>query len=228
MIQKEPKKLFMWDIDGTLISVGGAGERALIHATQDVFGIDGTLEGIDYAGRTDRKIAHMLHEYFEIEKTDESLCTFLQSYLDQLEIEMQTTRMHVLPGVIEALDAIENHPNTWQGLLTGNLAKGAEIKLAHYDIWHYFPFGAFSDLSVDRNELAKHAPAVANKHTGIDFEPANIYVIGDTPHDIACGKSISAKTIAVCTGKFTADDLAQYHPDFLFEKLPAPQLLLAL
>jgi len=225
---EEQKKLFMWDIDGTLISVGGAGERAMNHAIKEIFGIDGDLNEIDYAGRTDTRIAHMLHEYFEIEKTEASIESFLQSYLSQLEIEMQTTRMYVLPGVIEALEAIEKHPNTWQGLLTGNLAIGAEIKLSHYSIWHYFPFGAFSDLSLDRNEIAKHAPAVAKKHTGIDFDPANIYVIGDTPHDIECGKVISAKTIAVCTGKYNAEDLTQHKPDFLFEELPAPEVLLGL
>lgn len=215
--------LFLWDIDGTLITVGGAGERALVHAINDHFGIDGDLKGIDYAGRTDRMISRMLHDYYGIEKTDKSLQGFLDSYLFHLEKEMKHTKMHVVDGITAILDEIKTQPQYSQGLLTGNLKKGAEIKLLHFDLLHYFPFGVFSDFGVNRNELASFALEEAHKATGLPFTPEHTYVIGDTPHDIECGKYINAKTIGVATGRFTTDQLKESQPDFLFEKLPSPQ-----
>ncbi|MEQ9825211.1 MAG: HAD hydrolase-like protein [Puniceicoccaceae bacterium] len=219
--------LFLWDIDGTLISVGGAGERALVHAIRDTFGFEGDLSGIDYAGRTDRTISRMLHEFYGVQHTTESQDRFMQAYLDHLEIEMQHTRMHLLPQVPEILNAIDQHPHCYQGLLTGNLRRGGKIKLDHYGIWHHFPFGGFSDASHLRNELAEAALVEAQRHTGISFEPQRVVVIGDTPHDITCGQHIGARTYAVCTGRFRPEDLAPLQPDFLKSELPGPSQFLS-
>jgi phosphoglycolate phosphatase len=216
---KSQQKLYLWDIDGTLISVGGAGERALVHAIRDRFGIEGDLSAIDYSGRTDRRIAHMLHEHYGIDKTDSSLQGFLDAYIAHLEEEIVNTRMQVLPGILEILDQIENNPLLHQGLLTGNLLRGSEIKLKHFNLWHYFRFGAYSNLSMNRNELAGYALMEAKKATGISFFPENVYVIGDTPHDIECGRTIHAKTVAVATGKYSAEQLRAHNPHFLFENL---------
>jgi len=215
--------LVLWDIDGTLISVGGAGERALIHAIRDVFHLDRDLTGVDFSGRTDRRIAHMLHEHFGIPKTDESLQHFMDAYIHHLEIEMKATRMHVLPGVKTWIETIASDPDLYHGLLTGNLEKGAEIKLKHFGLWQSFPFGAFSNLSMDRNELAKFALIKATECTGIRFDPSNVYVIGDTPHDIECGKFINAKTIAVSTGRFTTEQLEVCNPDYNWAELQDPK-----
>jgi phosphoglycolate phosphatase len=217
---RDQHTLFLWDIDGTLISVGGAGERALVHAIKICFGLEGDLSEIDYSGRTDRRICHMLHEHYGVEKTDESLRQFLDAYLARLEVEMQNTRMRILDGVLDILKEIDHNPMLHQGLLTGNLKYGAEIKLRHFDLWDYFPFGAFSNLSVNRNELAGHALREATNATGISFFPENVFVIGDTPHDIECGKVIHAKTVALATGKYSYEQLAKEDPDFVFEKLP--------
>jgi phosphoglycolate phosphatase len=215
--------LFLWDIDGTLITVGGAGERSLIYAIKDHFGIDGDLKDIDYSGRTDRMISHMLHDYYGVEKTDESQRGFLDSYIFHLEKEMKHTRMRIIDGILEILEAIKAHPLCFQGLLTGNLKKGADIKLLHFNLLHYFPFGGFSDFSVHRNELAAFALEEACKNTGIEFSKENTYVIGDTPHDITCGKAIGAKTIAMATGHFTTDQLKPHQPDVLLDRFPDAQ-----
>lgn len=218
--------LFLWDIDGTLISVGGAGERALIGAIREVFAIEGDLSGIDYAGRTDRTIARMLHEFYGVPLSDPSQQRFMESYLTHLAAEMQHTRMHLLPQVPEILHAIDAHPDCHQGLLTGNLRRGAQIKLDHYGIWHHFPFGGFSDVSHLRNDLAEAALQEAQQHTGITFDPSRVIVIGDTPHDITCGQHIGALTYAVCTGRFRPEDLAPLKPDFLKTELPtAPDFI---
>ena len=78
-------------------------------------------------------------------------------------------------------------------LLTGNLVRGAEIKLSHYGVWDYFEFGAFADDHHERNELRRFACARALEKHGEEFSPENIFVIGDTPRDIECGKVIGAK-----------------------------------
>lgn len=215
-------KLFLWDIDGTLITVGGAGERALILAIKDTFGIEGNLDGIEYAGRTDRRICYMLHDFYDVEKTEQSMQSFLDSYLIHLENEIKDTKMTVIDGIRGILDLIETNPYLYQGLLTGNLERGSEIKLQHFGLWDYFQFGAFSNLSMNRNKLAGYALGKAAQATGIRFMPENVYVLGDTPLDIECGKCIHAKTVAVATGKFSAEELSKHNPDYVFDTLGDP------
>jgi len=105
------------------------------------------------------------------------------------------------------------------GLLTGNLERGAKLKLEHYDLWRFFAFGAFADDHHDRNELGAFALARAREATGIDFAAALVDVIGDTGHDIACGKAFGARTIAVATGSWSRERLEEHQPDFLFDDL---------
>ncbi len=111
-------------------------------------------------------------------------------------------------------------------LLTGNLAKGAEIKLDHYGVWDYFEFGAFADDSHDRNELGPYARARAKEKSGEEFPPERIYVIGDTPRDIECGKVFGAKTVAIATGNYSGPELAAHDPDHLFEDLSDTEAVL--
>src|SRR5205807_8740342 len=103
------------------------------------------------------------------------------------------------------------------GILTGNLERGAKLKLEHYDLWRFFAFGAFADDHPDRNELGAFALSRAQQTTGIDFAPEQVDVIGDTGHDIACGKAFGARTIAVATGSWSRQRLTQCEPDSLFD-----------
>ena len=125
----------------------------------------------------------------------------------------------MLPGVFELLRRCEQRPETVLGLLTGNLRRGAELKLGHYGLWHFFAFGAFADDHHDRNQLGSFAISRALEATGTRFSSAQIDVIGDTHHDIACGKAFGARTIAVATGSSGRDKLAGYDPDFVFDDL---------
>jgi phosphoglycolate phosphatase-like HAD superfamily hydrolase len=104
-------------------------------------------------------------------------------------------------------------------LLTGNLRRGGELKLQRYGLWDYFEFGAFADDHADRNELGAFARSRAKEKHAADFAVAQIDVIGDTGHDIACGKIFGARTIAVATGTWTRERLAEHSPDFLFDDL---------
>ena len=211
------QRLLLWDIDGTLISTGAAGHRAIELAAAQQFG--GDLEGVEIAGRTDSGIAHQILTKFGKPITTESVRSLLDLYLELLSRELPRSQGRVLPGVLELLKRAQDQPGTTLGLLTGNLRRGAQLKLEHYQLWHYFAFGAFADDHHDRNELGAFALARAHESNGEKFLPAQVDVIGDTGHDVACGKAFGARTIAVATGSWSPEQLAEYAPDFLFQDL---------
>lgn len=212
------KTLVLWDIDGTLILSGGAGERALIVALRE-FGIEGALDGIDIAGRTDRWIARQVLAKYGLPITPENISRYLAGYLRALPIELINPHAHVLPGVRELVSALSARGDVAQGLLTGNLRAGAEVKLRHHDLWTPFAFGAFADDGELRNDLGPHAVARACSHHAVDFPADRVWVIGDTPHDIECGKIIGACTLAVATGRYTVDELRTHSPTALYPDL---------
>ncbi len=209
------KRLLLWDIDGTLISTGAAGQRAILGATAKLFG--GDLNGVEIAGRTDIAIAHQILRKYKAEITDESVKSLLDLYLELLQEELPRSNGTVMPGVLELLEHAAKQPNLSSGLLTGNLERGAKLKLEHYGLWRFFGFGAFADDHHDRNALGPFALTRAEAGSGIKFLPAQVDVIGDTGHDIACGKIFGARTVAVATGSWTRAQLAERSPDFLFD-----------
>lgn len=213
------RRLFLFDIDGTLITSGGAGETALIDAMSSRFGVKEDFHGITLAGATDALIARALLEKHGIDASVENMTALLDSYLHHLPGSMPRHAGRVLPGIVELLGALKQKSGAVLALLTGNLLKGAEIKLRHYGVWDYFEFGAFADDHHDRNELGKFASARAAEKHGVSFLPEQIFVIGDTPRDIECGRAIGAKTVAIATGIYTRDTLSDHSPDFLFDDL---------
>jgi len=219
--------LFLFDIDGTLIASGGAGEHSLKLAVRERFGADDSLRDVEIAGRTDRLITLNIFKKYGIEPTPEHMADFMDCYLGHLAAELPRKDGRVLPGIIELLDALKARPHVALALLTGNLVRGAELKLTHYGMWHYFEFGAFADDHTERNRLGPVAQARALERHGIHFSPQRTFVIGDTPHDITCGRAINAKTVAIATGGFSREALAEHEPDFLFEDLADVRAVLA-
>ena len=213
------KRLLLWDIDGTLISTGAAGHRAIERAAAERFGGSGDLEGVEIAGRTDTGIAHQILKKYGEPITDASVELLLDTYVRLLAEELPRREGRVLPGVLELLERAAKRPDTSLGLLTGNLERGAKLKLEHYGLWHFFAFGAFSDDHHDRTELGAVALSRALKAPRTDFAGSQVDVIGDTGHDIACGKAIGARTVAVATGSWPREQLAGHKPDFLFDDL---------
>ena len=179
------------------------------------------MDGVEIAGRTDTGIAHQILAKHGEPITDESVAALLDLYLELLALELPRSKGQVLPGVLPLLQRLERQPGTSLGLLTGNLKRGAQLKLEHYHLWQFFAFGAFADDHHDRNQLGAFALTRAEKGTGIKFESARVDVIGDTGHDIACGKAFGARTIAIATGSWPREKLSQYAPDFLFDDLSA-------
>jgi len=212
-------KLLLFDIDGTLLTSGGAGERALRLSLKEHFGIEEDLKTVEIAGRTDSGIAQRILEKHGTPVTPENVTRFLDGYLHHLAIELTRSKGYLLPGIVDLLNELQKRPHLAIALLTGNLSRGAEIKLTHYGIWNYFEFGAYADDHHDRNQLGKFATTRAREKHGVEFSPENIFVLGDTPHDIDCGRAFGAKTVAIATGNFNREQLAAHNPDYLFDDL---------
>ena len=214
----------LWDIDGTLISGGGAGERALSRAAEQQLGRAVDLRDIDYHGRTDLRIGRMIYDFLGHPVDEEAIKLFAEAYLQALQEEMpRSAEARQLPGVTTLLERLVGDARLRLGLLTGNLDRGARIKLSHLQLDHFFPFGYFANHSEDRNGIAHYALKDLRTTHSPTFPPSRICIIGDTPHDIACARTIGAQTIAIATGQYTQDQLAAHHPDLLLADLNDPE-----
>lgn len=221
------KRLLLWDIDGTLLHTGRAGAHALSRIVREEFGAEDDLSDIEFAGKTDRAIMRDILSKYGKPIDDESVRPFTEKYIARLPNELPRRDGYVLPGIRELLTKLRTRPHIVLGLLTGNLERGAKLKLQHYGLAEFFDFGAFADDHHDRNELGAFARERAREKHGHDFDAADIDVIGDTGHDIACGKAFGARTIAVATGSWSRERLAQHAPDFLFDDFSAVEDVLA-
>jgi len=209
-------KLLLFDIDGTLLKTEGVGRLAVCQAARDAFAIEEDLVGISVAGNTDGRIFSDILSKHGFTPSQENIDRFREQYLERLSYYVRTRPGYVLPGIVDLLDAIDAIPCA-KGLLTGNIERGARIKLGAYGLSIRFEFGAFSDDSTDRNDLGPFAKMRAEAKYGRTFDPKDIFVIGDTPRDIACGRAFGAQTVAVATGQYRSEELLQHQPDFLFE-----------
>lgn len=196
--------------------------RALEVALLVVFGIDGRLDDIDFAGRTDRWIIRQIFGKFGVPATEENFARYVDGYVAALPAQLADRGVHLLPGVQAVLDGAVARGDLALGLLTGNLRRGAETKLGYRGLWRYFAFGAFADDSENRNDLGPHALRRARAHHGTDFAIGRVWVIGDTPHDVVCGQAFGARTLAVATGRYTPPELLAARPDAVFPDLGDP------
>ncbi|MFV0336937.1 MAG: HAD family hydrolase [Chthoniobacterales bacterium] len=212
------KKLLLFDIDGTLVDTGGAGQVSLRTALHTAFNTSKGLDKIVLDGATDLGIARELLSQNALPQTDENVSKLLDAYLVVLQKQLPKRQGRLLPGVQPLLQSLQKHSpeKCLIALLTGNIARGAKLKLSHYSIWDFFSFGSFADKHQNRNDLGPQAQQLAFEKTGKHFAPADIFVIGDTPRDIECGKAIGAITVAVATGNYSQETLAKHNPDLLF------------
>lgn len=209
-------QILLFDIDGTLLNTGGAGQRSMELALQTMFSVAKETKGIPAAGRTDRAIVSDLFAYHDIEETPEVWETFQEIYFGHLVEVLPTLPGQTLSGVDRLLASLSERDDVALGLLTGNFQRGAQLKLGHFQLDHYFGFGGFGDHHHDRDDVARAAMQAVIKHQQADVDPANVWVIGDTPFDVRCGRAIGARTVAVATGSFEGDELSESQPDHLF------------
>jgi phosphoglycolate phosphatase len=204
-------RIVLFDIDGTLIRTGGAGGRAMNRAFEDVFGITGAFDGIPMAGRTDRGILAEGASRSGIELSAGNAQRFRECYFARLAEALPASNIEVdhcvLPGVRALLSGIALRTDLFPALLTGNCEQGARIKLQHFDLWKFFPCGAFGDDVADRNDLFEVAMRQAVACGAPPVQPADVIIVGDTVMDVACAKAAGARCLAVATGPSDVDAL---------------------
>lgn len=200
-------KLILFDIDGTLLHTGGAGRRAMTRSFTEVFRVNDGFRGISMSGKTDPAILREALDTLGISWNEERVRTFKERYFELLaeEIKRPNPNKRLMPGVKELLKRLAAHRGMAVGLLTGNWRKGGYIKLGHFGIDHFFPFGAFGDDSEAREKLLPSAVKRARR-LGIK-EIETIWVVGDTPKDVHCATPHGACTLAVATGTSSEEEL---------------------
>jgi phosphoglycolate phosphatase len=216
-------KLILFDIDGTILWSDGAGRRAMEGALGEIFGAAGST-GYHYDGKTDMQIVRdlMRLEGHDDESIDARMAALLDRYLERLveELDAKDRRIQRFHGVLELIDALEAREDCIIGLLTGNLERGAQLKLRAVGLApERFIIGAFGSDHEIRAELPQVAQRRAFEQLGVAIDGSAIIIVGDTPADIACGRPIGARTIAVATGRYSTAELAAHDPFAVFADL---------
>lgn len=206
--------VLLFDIDGTLVRTGGAGKAAMEAALCEEFGVTLSAEEVPYSGRTDRAIGRDLLVGHDLEPSPANQDRLIAGYLHRLPGRLRSLGGTVCPGVRELLHHLRGRDDVRLGLLTGNVRRGAELKLGHFDLWHHFPAGGFGDHHEDRDDVARAAVAA------VGAGPADeVWVVGDTPLDVRCARAVGAKVVAVATGWHPLDELAACGADLALADL---------
>ncbi len=213
--------LLLFDVDGTLVSTGGAGSRAMALALEEMYGTSDGLMALRMAGKTDPVIFREAVTELRLPARDGDVVRFRERYFTHLaRLAGRMPHGRVMPGVRELLEACRAAPGVYTGLLTGNWRQGARLKLSAFDLWESFGVGAFADDSEVRDELLPFAQHRLEKQQGVTLHPTHVVVVGDTPSDVQCARPHGAVALAVATGPYSMDDLAAYGPDYLVPTLP--------
>lgn len=204
------RHLVLFDIDGTLLSCGPQVRPIFAGALSAVYGTAGPIDGYDFSGRTDPGIVRDLMSAAGLAEPAicERLPAMRELYLDGLAQSLDVAQMRLLPHVAELLAELEAEPDVVLGLLTGNWARGAAIKLGRFGLERYFAFGGFGDDGFQRHELVPAALARAEEATGVSFGPERTLIVGDSLQDVGCARHHGVATLAVATGWTPAADLA--------------------
>ncbi len=229
--------LVLFDIDGTILRSGDPTHaRSVRMACQEFFAIDATAPipaEVDLSGRTDRRILLSLLAAYGIpaEQSEPRLPEMFAYMEEYVAREMGQLQERLLPGISALLDALVSR-DLAIGLVTGNLPRIAEVKLSAAGVWSPFAqyqevIGGFGDHSVERNDLPPVALETASRLLQRPVTGAEAVIIGDTPHDIACGQACGARTLAVATGRFGLDALQSHQPDLLLPDLSDQEQVLA-
>ena len=216
--------ILFWDIDGTLLTTGRAGIHAWEDAYREVGGRALDLTSIRTDGLTDHQVAQLILREAGTEETPDIVHRMVAVYERELPGRLHVRKGRCLDNVRDVLDHLRaNRPDVKSLLLTGNTSAGARAKLTHYELAGFFEAGAFSEDTGPRSAIATRAAAIAaaGRHaTSSD----RLFVIGDTPHDIHAGAAIGARTIALATGGYSAQELSVHAPWVVLDCLPSPAL----
>lgn len=215
-------KIILFDIDGTIILTKGAGRRVLEEAINHVFGRDLDASTIRFSGKTDPQIVREILEANGIIEPELSKArsAILERYANNFSIEELMPTLEVLPGVKDLISLLSQNPTIKIGLLTGNLEATSWLKIDAASIDRsFFEIGGYGSDSEDRYSIPAIVLKKAQNHFEEDLAGKQLVIIGDTEHDIKCGKSISAKSIGVATGHYTLEELKSHNPDLAYADL---------
>ncbi|MBI1962957.1 MAG: HAD family hydrolase [Candidatus Rokubacteria bacterium] len=224
-------RLFLFDVDGTLVTARGAGRLALTRALERVYGTTGAADRYDFRGKTDPRIVRELMTEAGIEPpvVEARLAACFDAYVGELaRLIGDGRRVELMPGVAAVVEALAGRPDALVGLLTGNIEAGARVKLEPTGLWPRFRVGAFGSDDADRRRLPGIARARAVAWSGHEIACERVVVIGDTPLDVDCARACGAVAVAVATGQHPAPELAACGPDLLFESFADVDRALAL
>ncbi len=213
-----------WDIDGTLLTTARAGIHAWEEAAAEVLGEEMDLfADWPWDGFTDHEIAVAVGARGGRDE-DVVAARLLDSYTRRLPHVLDREQGRVMPNARECLAYFDARDDAVNMLLTGNVEQGARAKLGHYGLWDFFAErgGAFCVEGSDRPTIARAARELAAEHEGRELAGEEMIVIGDTPHDVACGLAIGAITVAVATLAYDAEQLRAAGATHVSEELPAP------
>lgn len=215
-------QILFWDIDGTLIRTSKAGLHAFCLATEELWGKSVDIAAIKAAGMSDNYIARqIIRAVFGREARSEEMAILCRRYEALLQEQLAKRQGLILPEVKNILSRLHGQAEYKLLLLTGNSRQGAETKLKHFGLDNYFDFSrsAFAEQYEIRVDIARSGLEIVRKNWG-DPKQHNIFVIGDTPHDIECGKAIGAYTIGIATGTYSPAELASCTPWWVIPTLP--------
>ena len=223
------KRLLLFDIDGTLIW-GGPAKDAFCLAMVETFGTAGDIETFSFAGRTDPEIARGLlaGTGMSDEDIERGFPELWERYLGYLEARLPANPVDILPGVPALLDALAAEPDIAMGLLTGNIIRGAQLKLGSAGLLDHFMMGSYGSDHEERDELPAIALSRARETWGVEFDPQDVLVLGDTPRDVACGKREGLRTLAVATGHHDVDSLRATGADHVVDDFSDTAAIVAL
>ena len=213
-------RILLFDIDGTLVTTGGAGAVAWKQAFDELYGIPADIGEFTDAGMTDPDVgAKTFKAVMNREPTPRELAQLIQRRLEHLpEAVAASEGYKVLPGVPERLRQLSREGHLL-GLITGNGDGAAAVKLARGDLNRWFTFGAYATAGVDRPGIVRRAVERGEAMLGADVPNEDIFVIGDTPLDISAAHAVDCTAIAVATGHFDADALREAGADHVLDTL---------
>jgi phosphoglycolate phosphatase len=202
--------VLLFDIDGTLVTTGGAGRRAMSRAFADLCQRADACDSFRLDGMTDRGIVRKALTAIGDDVTEARIDAVLNRYLECLGDEVSAVDAalyRVYPGMREAVDRACERNHIAVGLGTGNVKRGAKLKLDRVRLFDRFSFGGFGCDHEDRTALIRRGAERGAEKLGAPFEACRVVIIGDTPRDVAAAHGIGGECIGVATGHYSVEEL---------------------
>ena len=223
--------IVLFDVDNTLLYSGGAGSLAMRRAFHELYGIEDGFRRVEYSGRTDWAILRAAMREHNIARDGDDgfrqeMTRFQETYYRLLEGTLhEVTSGRTMPGVAELLAALSERDGVRQGLATGNFRIAAFMKLRHFELDGHLAEGGFGEDAEERGEMV--GVAIERLADGSKPDAASIWVVGDTPLDVAAARSNGVRALSVATGSSSVEELRDAGADVAVADLSGTESVLA-